>query len=99
MPENLRGGQFCTLISISVVIAVAIVNEAMTVMPTFHSLCSASVTTLSAFSVPWIFIIFSFQLEQGFRECFRFCENIGGTLKVSRGRNKSSHFREPFGFS
>jgi hypothetical protein len=53
----------------------------------------------STSSVPWILLIFSFELEQGFRESFRFCENICGTLKVLRGRNKSSHCREPFGFS
>jgi hypothetical protein len=75
-------------------------EKAMTEMPTF----SAYVLPLLLHSLPpqflgWIFIIFSFELEQGFRGSFRFCENISRTLKVSRGRNKSSHFHEPFGFS
>jgi hypothetical protein len=74
-------------------------EKAMTEMPTFN----AYVLPLVLHSLPpqflgWIFIIFSFELDQGFRESFRFCENISRTLKVSRGRNKSSHFREPFGF-
>ncbi len=73
-------------------------EKAMMVMPTFNAyvllvfLHSTSKELRSSHFLGYL----SFELEQGFRNSFRF---VNGTLQVSRRRNKFSHFREPFGFS
>jgi hypothetical protein len=65
-------------------------GTAVTVMPTFNAYVLPLIHSLPPQFLGYLLY---------FPSSFRFCENFGRTLKVSRGRNKSSHFRAPFGFS